>query len=200
MNPPANFHFEGQKNNEQVLLLVRRHWFNILVQFIMVFFLIIVLLLSYIIIPLAFDDFSDIYHSGRLLSFIESLLAMFILTISFIIWIDYYFDIWIVTNQRIVNIEQNGLFHRTVSELDLPKIQDVTTQVVGLIPTFLNFGDVYIQTAAETGRFRFRQVPEPYKIKDLIMNLRKKQQHQESNDLGEMIQKKIHDEIHEEFK
>ena len=199
MNPPKNFHFDGQKNGEQVLLVVRRHWFNILSQFLVVFCLSAVLIGSYIIIPLFFPNFIKIYQSGRLLSFAETLFGMFIWITFFIIWIDYYFDVWIVTDKRIVNIEQKGLFNRTVSELELTRIQDITTEVTGLIPTFFNYGDLFIQTAAEVDRFLFRQIPNPYAVKDLIMNMQKKQEKDESNELGEMIQKKIHEEIHEDF-
>ncbi|MDP3985286.1 MAG: PH domain-containing protein, partial [bacterium] len=60
---------------------------------------------------------------------------------------DYYLDLWVVTNDRIVNIEQHGLFGRTVAELDLYKVQDVTSDVRGMISTFLNYGNVHIQTA-----------------------------------------------------
>jgi uncharacterized membrane protein YdbT with pleckstrin-like domain len=70
-----------------------------------------------------------------------------------------------------VNIEQKGLFIREMSELKIANIQDVTTEVTGVIPSVLNFGDVFVQTAGEARRFRFRQVPNPYGIKDQIMSL-----------------------------
>ncbi len=41
----------------------------------------------------------------------------------------------------------------------------------GLIPTILNFGDVYVQTAAEEERFIFRQVADPFAVKDAVMTL-----------------------------
>lgn len=85
------------------------------------------------------------------------------------VWIDYFFDVWIITNERIINIEQKGLFVRTVSELKFSRIQDVTSEVSGMIPTILNFGDVKIQTASEEDMFLFRHVPDPYHIKDVIM-------------------------------
>jgi len=199
MNPPPDFHFDGQKNGEKVLLVLRRHWFNILSQFLVVFFLLIFLIGSYLIVPLFMPQFSRMYQSGRLLSFGENLLAMLTWITFFAIWVDYYFDIWIVTDQRIINIEQKGLFNRSVSELELPRIQDVTAEIQGIIPTFFTYGDVYIQTAAEQDRFHFRQIPDPYGVKDMIMRLQKKLDKSEANELGEIIQKKIHDELHEDL-
>jgi uncharacterized membrane protein YdbT with pleckstrin-like domain len=105
---------------------------------------------------------------------------MFIWITFFLIWIDYYFDVWIITDRRVVNIEQKGLFNRQVSELELLRIQDITTEVTGVIPTILNYGDVFIQTAGENPRFIFRQVSDPYGIKDTLMNLQKKRSREES--------------------
>lgn len=167
------FHFHGQKENEQIVLMVRRHWFNILEQFFVVFLMILLLIGSWFILPIFFP--SVITSSFNvLLDFLRNLFGMFIWITFFLIWIDYYFDVWIITDKRVVNIEQKGLFNRQVSELELVRIQDITTEVVGIIPTMLNYGDVFIQTAAEKERFIFRQVPDPYGIKDTLMNLQKK--------------------------
>jgi hypothetical protein len=68
-------------------------------------------------------------------------------------------------------VEQKGMFTRKVSELRYSRIQDVTTEVVGFLPTILNYGDVKIQTAAEEDEFLFRTVSDPYGVKGIIMNL-----------------------------
>lgn len=90
---------------------------------------------------------------------------------SFTHFVDYWLDLWIVTNDRIVNIEQQGLFARTISELDLFRIQDVTSEVKGFFPTMFNYGNVYIQTAAAHPRFTFEQVPNPHEIRKAILDL-----------------------------
>lgn len=103
--------------------------------------------------------------------FVQSFLATIIWIYAFILWIDFYFDVWIITNERIVNIEQKALFIRTISELKFDKIQDTSVEIKGLIPTVLNFGNVHVQTAGNTERFLFHKVPDPQKIKGLIMNM-----------------------------
>ena len=57
--------------------------------------------------------------------------------------------------------------------------------------TFLNYGNLFIQTAAERERFLFKKVPNPYKIKDILMNLQEEKEKEETDELGEMIKKKI---------
>jgi uncharacterized membrane protein YdbT with pleckstrin-like domain len=187
--------FGGQRfqndDGEKIIKLIHRHWFNILEHFLLAFVVIIVLGGLFFSFPYLFPEQlqdPDIY---AFFLFIESTFAIFIWLYLFFIWIDYYFDIWIITDKRIVNIEQKGLFMRDVSELQYEKIQDVTTEVDGIIPTLLNYGDVSIQTAGKEEHFLFRQVPDPYGIKNQIMNLQKEKEKEETDELGEMIKEKV---------
>lgn len=86
-------------------------------------------------------------------------------------FVDYYLDAWIVTDDRIVNVEQEGLFARTISELDLAQVQDVTSDAKGVLPTMFGYGEVYIQTAGEKQRFVFEQVPRPHDIRKNLLDL-----------------------------
>lgn len=155
-------HFRGQQTGEEIIKIVRRHWFNILQQYFIVFLLIV-------FIGGVFSFFNGFSRADLILMVTFFLMVAWIY--SFIIWINYYFDVWIITNKRIVNIEQKSLFMRHISELKFSKIQDVSTEINGLIPTFLNYGEVYVQTAGSKGRFVFHNVPNPYAIKGTIMNL-----------------------------
>lgn len=84
---------------------------------------------------------------------------------------DYYLDINIVTNDRILDINQKGLFGRTVAELDLTRIQDVHSEIKGIIPTLLSYGTVEIQTAGGEQNFIFEQVPNPHGVRQRIIEL-----------------------------
>ena len=86
-------------------------------------------------------------------------------------WVDYYLDVWLVTNERIVSLEQRGLFNRTVAELRLSRVQDVAAQTKGLASTVFNFGEVRVQTAGEESNFVFHQVPHPYEVAEKAMRL-----------------------------
>jgi uncharacterized membrane protein YdbT with pleckstrin-like domain len=167
-----NYHFADKREDEDLIAVIHRHWFNILQNFSMVFMMTLLLIGSYAILPALFPILTDANYQA-LIVFAESLFAMMIWILFFLIWIDYYFDVWIITSKRIVNIEQRGLFSREVSEVELDKIQDVSAEILGIIPTFLNYGDVQIQTAAEQEKFLFVKVADPYKLKSIIMNLEK---------------------------
>lgn len=182
------------KEDEKVMKIIHRHWFDIFKQFMAIVFLSLILLGSFVSFPYFFPALQDQNYYNALV-FFESIFAIFIWVFIFFVWIDYYFDIWIITSEKIINVEQKGLFIRSLSELKLERIQDVTVEVKGIIPTFLNYGDVFVQTAGEKERFVFRHIPNPYSIKDMIMALQKDQIREETNELGEVIRKEIHKEI-----
>lgn len=169
----GKFYFKEIGENEQIIMVIHRHWFNIFQQFLVSLALVAALLGGIFFFPALFYGFTS-KDAYRLFFFIESLFFLLIWLYMFLIWLDYYLDVWIITSERIVNIEQKGLFARHVSELKIKNIQDITTEVEGLIPTMLNYGDVYVQTAAEQVRFIFRSVPDPYRIKSEISKLQKR--------------------------
>lgn len=86
-------------------------------------------------------------------------------------WTDYYLDVWLVTNERVMSLEQRGLFNRRVSELRLSRVQDVAAHVKGFIHTTLDFGEVHIQTAGEEPNFVFHQVSHPDEVAQKVLHL-----------------------------
>lgn len=184
------YHFSGLKDDEKILLVVHRHWFDILRQLVLILIMLMIILGSVIFLPEIMVTFETPFAQSLFLFFL-SLFAVITWLTGFIVWIDYYFDVWIITSTRIININQIGLFSRQVSEMEMEKVQDVSTKVNGVIATFLNYGDVLIQTAGEIPLFQFRKVPNPYSIKDLLMSLQKKAERAEAKELGSIISQEI---------
>jgi membrane protein YdbS with pleckstrin-like domain len=85
--------------------------------------------------------------------------------------IDYYLDIWVITNDRLIAVEQRGLFSRTVSEMDLWMVQDVTSEVNGISATIFGYGKLSVQSAAEQARFHFENLHDPNRIRQRILDL-----------------------------
>jgi len=168
-----DFYFSSQHPNEKIIFIIHRHWFNMLIQFIPLFGLLAIMLISFFMQPLIFDNFAEA-GGETVFYFLQTFFLIFIWIFGFVIWFDYYLDIWIITNERVVNVEQKGLFSRQVSELKFRHIQDVSTDVRGFFPTLLNYGDVTVQTAAEQSHFIFRSVGNPYKVKSDVMHQAKK--------------------------
>lgn len=158
------------QSGEKIIRVYRPHWF--------VFFLavgkIAALMAVIFAAPFSFRAYLPGLYSGREeFVFMGAVLATEILWVLIFLTIaDYYLDIWVVTNSRVVFIELHGLFSRTVSSVNLENIQDVSTEVRGFLPMILRYGNVVIQSAGTRGQFVFRHVPNPHEIKDMILEMR----------------------------
>ncbi len=165
----------GGSPDEKIILVLRRHWFELISLGISTFLVIILPPLAYVGVrfgnPRFFDSpiFTPLFVMGLSIFFLFAWLFLYQH------YLDYYLDTWIVTDQRILNIEQHGLFARTVSELRLFRVQDVTAEVHGMLQTMFDYGDVHVQTAGETQRFEFEQVPDPNRVAKVILDLAEKQ-------------------------
>ncbi len=169
----SHYHFRGQRDDEIILSVIHRHWFDIVMHYVLITFVALTMLAGTLFVGL-FESSLGVEHIMPLILLVDSFLVVFLWFYGFITWIDYWLDVWIVTNRRVVNIEQKGLFSRQVSELYFHTIQDITSNVRGIIPTLLNYGDVEVQTAAEHTRFLFRSVPDPYAVKAMLVEMQRK--------------------------
>lgn len=147
--------------NEHVLLEMRRHWlvfsfqlFGVAIGAIAPFFIyaIIVALPIQIVLPGNF---------GSLAFFILMVWYLVLWIIGFVIWTDHYLDVWIVTNERFIDVEQKGMFSRHIATLHLDKIQDVTSRVDGFMATHFKYGDIHVQSAGSEREFIIRDVTDP---------------------------------------
>jgi hypothetical protein len=174
---PYNTFFPGQGINEKIIMIIHKHWW---IMFKLIFFYFILALIPLVLrqLMLAYTMILNNNILNITLNLITSLYYFYLLTLFFRGWIDYYLDIGIITNERIVDIEQKGLFARSISAQKLYRVQDVTAEVKGFLPTFFHYGDIKIQTAGTEERFVMRQVPHPYetvkKILDLVKLKRQK--------------------------
>lgn len=167
--PITGKYFPSQKPQEKVFLLLRRHWFTyagfVFITLIMLFPLFL-FVIFYIFDNSLFDGLA-----GNIAVVIAPAYALGVLALNLYGFVDYYLDIYIVTNERIVNIVQNGFFKREVSELHLHQVQDVNAAVKGIFPTMFHYGDILIQTAGEKENFIFKSIPHPYRVSRKIIDL-----------------------------
>lgn len=176
---PHRFYLPHALPNEKIILLLRRHWFVLFARFLLwaaVGTLPVVLAL---VLPDVVGGITESTVGYPLLVVGVSTYYLFLWLFTLHAFVDYFLDVWIVTNERILNIEQDGLFSRTASEQKLSRIQDVTAEVRGVFPTFLRYGEVHIQTAGEKARFVFEQIPEPNDVARKISSLAELKRHAE---------------------
>jgi len=157
--------------NEEIVIMVKR---DVLVILKRIGFFIFLAILPIIVYKILFSqiftiDQDSIFYAMIILGAVIYFLSIWLFLLFSIV--DYYLDMWIVTNRRIISIEQKGFFSRTIAEVKLFRIQDVKSNVEGLVSTIFNYGSVHIQSAGTNPNFHFEEVPDPDRIKDMIVNL-----------------------------
>lgn len=162
--------FITQKSYEKIVYFLRRDTIVFIKQTILFIFLLAIPLGLYFFFQTTFPSLLLNSLVYPLLVLLASVYYLTVWIVFFTAFIDYYLDFWIVTNDRIINVEQR-LFARTVSELELYKIQDVTGESRGFLQTMFNYGNVYVQTAGATERFTFEEVPNPREVASKIITL-----------------------------
>ena len=155
---------------------MRRHWIIVLRLIVMAVVLLLAPIFVYYGVPVIQSPMgSDSIFTLWIL--FASSYYLFVFLFLFNNFLNYYLDIWIITNDRVISVEQKSLFSRVFSEKELDTMQDITSSVKGFLPTMLNYGDVYIQTAAEKERFIFKQIPNADDVARRISNLVQESEH-----------------------
>ncbi len=151
---------------EVLVSVMRKHWF---VLFVSIFPYLILFAIPPVV--MAFVPSSSVSTVGLVLViFFSALWMLLLLTAIFTLWTTYYLDLWIVTNQRIIDIEQKRLFDREIKTLRMETVQDVQVDVVGIFETFLGFGTLRVQTAGTGGTdAKIIGIPDPGTERDIIM-------------------------------
>ncbi|MDO8729099.1 MAG: PH domain-containing protein [bacterium] len=159
--------FEGQEKNEEVILLLRRHPFVILLPIALFSLACIVP----IVIGIVFGSYLSAHGLLSLYLFVTNVWFLIIWLAAFYSLTMYTLNTITITDHRIINSDQHGFFNRQISELHGHRIQDVSTHTNGLIETVLKYGDITVQTAGTEKQFVFHQIPRPDKVKDAIMQM-----------------------------
>jgi membrane protease YdiL (CAAX protease family) len=159
--------------DENVLKTVRKHWFVIVTELAITLILLLAPFFILFIIALfpsqlLLIDTSLGEYTG-LIAFFLSGWSLLTLMVGFATWTHYYLDVWIITDRRIILIDQVGFFNRNVSIFRLERLQDIEFYIKGVIPTILNFGTLRAQTAsAFESNFKTSGLPDPRDLQALI--------------------------------
>ncbi len=172
-------HLPNQLPNEELVYFLRRHPITLT----SLFFTFAIVLATPIALAWYIFSFEPTWWQSTTGQPLAVLLASAIFLFAWLFlyqqYLDYYLDSWIVTTKRILNIEQTGLFSRTVSELRLYRVQDVTATVNGLLPTMLNYGNVEIQSAGAKVRIVFEEIPRPNDIAKRVLELSERERREQ---------------------
>ncbi len=174
---PSSVTFATQNPDEKVYVLVRRHWLTNVSWVVKNFFYSLIPIIVFLLINFASSIrlFTFEFDFIGLRAYIIIILAYYSLIFSNIMinFFDWYFDPYIVTNDRVVDYNFVPFRNYTVKEADLENIEDVKEKSGGFFANLFDYGDVTITTAAKDGEQVFKSVPKPTKVRDIISDLSK---------------------------
>lgn len=168
----ANFHslnlkpavrFDVQRENEEVLLLIREHPITLVPWILNTFGLVLILIIINLLIPPLFTLqqvlFFNIFSSAVIFAYAW---------LNFLRW---YFQVGIITNERILDVNFKSILYKEVNITNVSNIEEITSRSGGYIGSLFNYGNIYIKTAGANEDIEFENSPNPTAIIKLINRL-----------------------------
>lgn len=165
---PTGCRFEGQDEHEKILLLLRAHpivnlsWIvpAAIIFFIPPFFPKVLFLLDF--------DLSIIPETVILsLVIINYFLVLIIVFEGFLHW---YFNVYIVTDKNIIDIDFHSILFKNIDVAPLRNVEDTSSSMGGILNAIFHYGNVVVQTAGSTKNIEFESVPKPHHVADFILD------------------------------
>ena len=164
---PDGIFFSGEEAEEQIILLLRAH---IVTNAPWILITVLLLVLPIVLVPLF--GAINIFPMGAGTAFVFVLLWYAItFTYAFINFLYWYFNVYILTDERVVDVDWYSIIYRKVSSAQVSKIQDVSASQGGVFAGIFDYGDVQIQTAGEEENFEFTAVPHPQLVAKKIQEM-----------------------------
>lgn len=168
------------EEGEKIIKIVRRHY---LVMVPMILLLTLLAIAPTLLYFLTVSNYLPLDNNTKMIisQFVSqwkvfgySLWLLLLWIIFFIEWTDYYLDLWVITDRRIIDVEQKGFFHREVTSFRYEQIQDITVETKGLIEVIFKFGTLHIQTAGHNREIFIRDAHYPEDARSLILKMQEK--------------------------
>lgn len=150
--------------HEKIILVLRQHPVT-QVKFVLV--VIIMLLL-----PILFGESNIFGFLPDRYQFAAGL-GWYLFTFGFAVesFLNWFYRVFIITDERIIDVDFISMIHKDVSTTKIDKIEDITALNVGFLSSLVDYGTVIVQTAATKQELHFERVPHPSKVTALLNDL-----------------------------
>lgn len=155
---------DNQRPDEDIVFLMRQHPWVLARPALFLILVFLLVLISFLIWKL--NSIS-----------IGVLIAAILFSVCYIsiIWYSFSNDLFILTNQRLIKIDQKGFFSRRVSETELDNVYNINYEIKGFMKSLLNFGDIKISTVGDdVSTIALPNIENPHFVQEKIMDLHKK--------------------------
>lgn len=156
-------HFTTQHENEEVVLVVRRHPLTQLGWIVNASLFIVIAVLANFFIP----QFLDANHI-----IVFNLFAIFFIFsyvwVNFLLW---YFTVGMITTERVIDLDFFNILYKEFSATTILQVSDITTSVGGFFGSLFYFGDVLVKTEGFQQNIEFDDIPNPSEVVKILNQL-----------------------------
>lgn len=155
--------FETQGDDEQVVLVLRAHPITQIPWLLNAFMLSVALIVINLLLPPIFN--------GLQFMFLNFFWIAIIFAYAWFNILSWLFNVGIITSERVIDIDFSSVVYREVTETPLNRIQDITNKSGGFLESFIDFGDIFVQTAGTEPNIEFLNTPKPTVVVKIINGL-----------------------------
>lgn len=151
---------ENLRQWEKVEFVIRRHW----IVFFRIWFYAITGVIIWVLLL-------GILGTYVWVLFLMNIFWMFFALFLYIDWLNNELDLLVITNNRIICVEQKSFLNRAVWECNLGQVQEVTSEIQWFFSNILNYGTIIIKTAGSTTNLDMTYAPDPLNNCRKILNV-----------------------------
>jgi uncharacterized membrane protein YdbT with pleckstrin-like domain len=163
---PSGVSFDLQHEDEPVLLLLRQHPIVNIPWIIIAILLSLAPIILFPLVPALLQFFPGRFAMIAVIGWYTIVFGYALE--QFLIW---FYNIYIITDERIIDVDFYNLLFKKVSEAKLENIEDISASNSGFLQSIVDYGDITIQTAAEVPEIEFERVPHPDRVQKLLSEL-----------------------------
>lgn len=157
---PSRINFYGKEKDENIVLIVRRHWIVYLPYMLTTVIL--------FVLPILLSSLVESKTTLFAIFFASIATALSVSVFAFVKW---FYNVNIITDQRVLDLDFTSVVSHSLAEARLEKIVDVTHKQIGVVGSVFDVGTVFIQTAGSTPEIQFCNILRPRKVQDVIYDL-----------------------------
>ncbi len=155
--------FDQQQPQEEVILLLRAHPVTQIPWIFNTFILFILLIVTTSFLNIVFNPLQIMF------SFVFGL--AFIISYAWLNFLHWFFNVGVITDRRILDIDFSGITYKEVTETLLEKVEEITEKSSGYLGSIFNYGTLYVQTAGASINIEFDNIPDPSTAVRIINSL-----------------------------
>ena len=168
---PKGISFQTQKPQETIILFLRSHFLVNTPWIIFTVILVVLPLIITLFLPLFKIDFLSSPTVIRFTTVYVLFYYLLIFSYIFISFLHWFYNVFIVSSERVVDIDYSDIVVHNLAITNLSHIEDVNYTQSGFVPTLFNYGNIFVQTAGNERNFEALSVPKPREATHIIGDL-----------------------------